>query len=140
MPLQLAVRFPDFIVNIPGHYLADCEDSHGDSYSEDRRYFLETFRKLETAKFGSQPLSHILEHCEERQFFLMSLAWPNVSSEFWQRHCLWTKANLENALVELDRFLERKHKYPGNEIIAGVRRQIISQIDAFPAIAGVNLG
>jgi hypothetical protein len=129
-PLQLAVRFPDFIVNVPGHYYPVFEDSQGDPYLEDREYFLETFRKQETAKFGSQSLSHVLERCGDKQFFLMSFGWPNVSSEFWQRHCPWTKKNLENALVELDRFFERKRHHSGNEIIAVARKQILTEIDA----------
>ena len=137
-PLQLAVRFPDFIVNVPGHYYPVCEDSQEDPYLEDREYFLETFRKKEIVKLGSQSLSYILEHCGDKQFFLMSFGWPEVSSEFWQRHCPWTKENLENALVELDQFLERKRHYSGNEIIAGARKQILTQIDDIVGDQGHN--
>jgi hypothetical protein len=132
-PLQLAVRFPDFIVNVPGHYYPVCEDSQEDPYLEDREYFLETFRKKEIAKLGSQSLSDLLERCGDKQFFLMSFGWPNVSSEFWQRHCPWTKENLENALVELDRFLERKCHHSGNEMIAVARKQILTRIDVIVA-------
>jgi hypothetical protein len=86
-------------------------------YSEDRHYFLETFRKQEIERFASRRLSSLLETSSKRQFFQLSLDYATVNRQFIRRYCSRTRQTMEDALVQLGQFLEREGSYSDNAAV-----------------------
>jgi len=127
--LQVAVCFPLFIATIPGFVNAPIHSPSlagylDDPYIEDRRYFLETFKKQEIKRFGTTRLSDLLESSCTRQFFQLSLDYASVKHQFSRLHCPRTRQTMEDALVQLELFLVREGTYSGNAAVLETMQKI----------------
>jgi hypothetical protein len=127
--LQVAVCFPLFIATIPGFVNAPIHPPSlagrlDDPYTEDRRYFQETFKKQEIKRFGTIRLSSLLESSCTRQFFQLSLDYASVQQQFSRLHCPRTRQTMEDALAQLELFLVREGTYSGNAAVLETMQKI----------------
>jgi Phosphotransferase enzyme family len=131
VPLQVAICFPLFIACIPGfnNTPALYASDNNDPYAADRDYFLETFRKQEVERFGEGRISSLLETSCERQFFQLSMDYAAVNHQFSQLYCARTRQTMMDALVQLERFMEREGDYSENTAVLETRQEIQNLIN-----------
>ncbi|KAI9841307.1 MAG: hypothetical protein M1837_000793 [Sclerophora amabilis] len=105
-PLQKWAVFPKLIEHLPGAAPPDVPAQLAYlNFAQDKAYLVTTLTKKEKKRTGTTDTAKLVESSTERAFFEMSHNAPTVHQEFAGRYCQRTRANVEAARRELERFV-----------------------------------